>query len=57
MTRTNRMELERMLEKAVADAIGVPYHTKPIKRAYRPKAPAAYHAMRSQHSARELQHA
>lgn len=53
----NRMELDRTLEKAVAEAIGVPYRAKPIKRAYKPKSPAAYHPVHPQHTARELQHA
>ena len=52
-----RMELDRMLEKAVAEAIGVPYAAKPIKRAYKPKSPAAYRPVHPQHTARELQHA
>ena len=52
-----RIELDRMLEKAVAEALGVPYRTKPIKRAYRPKSPTAYHPVHPQHSAKELQHA
>jgi hypothetical protein len=52
-----RIELDRMLEKAVAEAIGVPYRAKPGRRAYRPKSPAAYQPVHPQHSARELQHA
>jgi hypothetical protein len=54
MTRT---ELDRMLEKAVAEAIGVPYRTKPIKRAYRPKSPGSFQPVHRQHAARDLQHA
>jgi hypothetical protein len=52
-----RPELDRMLEKAVAEAIGVPYRTKPMKRAYKPKSPAAFQPVHPQHAARELQHA
>jgi hypothetical protein len=52
-----RIDLDRMLEKAVAEAIGVPYRAKPVKRAYKPKSPAAYQAVHPQHAARELQHA
>ncbi len=54
MTRT---ALDRMLEKAVAEAIGVPYRSRPVKRAYKPKSPASYHPVHPQHSSRELQHA
>jgi hypothetical protein len=53
----NRIELDRMLEKAVAEAIGVPYRIKPVRRAYKPRSPASFHAVRPQHSHRELQHA
>jgi len=58
MYRTmSRNALDRMLEQTVAEAIGVPYHRKPVKRAYKPKSPAAYRPMHPEHSARELQHA
>jgi len=53
----NRPELDRMLEKAVAEAIGVPYRSKPVKRAYKPRSPLSYRPVHPQHTARELQHA
>lgn len=56
-----RPDLDRMLEKAVAEAIGVPYRTKSMKRAYKPKSPASFHAVHpqpvAQNSGRQLQHA
>ena len=56
-----RIELDRTLEKAVAEAIGVAYRSKPIKRAYKPRSPAAYHPVHPQPASRdlsrELQHA
>lgn len=48
-----RPELDRMLEKAVAEAIGVPYRNRPIKRAYKPRSPAAYHPVHPQPAARD----
>jgi hypothetical protein len=54
MTRPN---LDRMLEKAVAEALGVPYRTRAVKRAYKPRSPAAFRPVHPQHSVRELQHA
>lgn len=52
-----RPDLDRMLEKAVAEAIGVPYRTRPVKRAYRPRSPAAFRPVHAQHNMRELQRA
>lgn len=52
-----RRELDQLLEKTVAEAIGVTYHTKPIKRAYKPRSPAAFRPVHPQHTGRELQHA
>ena len=52
-----RPELDRMLEKAVAEAIGVPYRNRPVKRAYKPRSPAAFRPVHPQHSMRELQRA
>ncbi len=52
-----RIELDGMLEKAVAEAIGVPYQAKPRKRASRRKSAAAYRPVRPEHAGRELQHA
>ena len=52
-----RIELDRTLEKAVAEAIGVAYRSKPIKRAYKPRSPAAYHPVHPQPASRDLQHA
>lgn len=52
-----RIELDRMLEKAVAEAIGVPYQAKPLKRASRRQLPAASRQVRPEHAGRELQHA
>jgi hypothetical protein len=52
-----RSELDRMLEKAVAEAIGVPYRSRPMKRAYKPRSPASFQPVHPQHSARELQRA
>jgi hypothetical protein len=57
----SRPDLDRMLEKAVAEAIGVPHRSKPVKRAYKPRSPASYHPVHPQPMARdlarELQHA
>lgn len=52
-----RPELDRMLEKAVAEAIGVPYRVRPTKRAYRPRSPTAFRPVHPQHNIRELQRA
>ena len=52
-----RPELDRVLEKAVAEAIGVPYRIRPIKRAYKPRSPAAFRPVHPQHNTRELQRA
>ena len=52
-----RSDLDRMLEKAVAEAIGVPYRTRPVKRAYKPRSPTAFRPVHPQHSMRELQRA
>lgn len=52
-----RRELDRLLEKTVAEALGVPYHERPLKRAYKPRPPAAFRPVHPQHSMRELQRA
>lgn len=52
----NRPELDRMLEKAVAEAIGVPYRNRAVKRSHRPRSPASYRPVHPKHSQRELQH-
>lgn len=52
-----RPDLDRMLEKAVAEAIGVPYRTRQVKRAYKPRSPAAFRPVHPQHNMRELQRA
>ena len=52
-----RPDLDRMLEKAVAEAIGVPYRNRPVKRAYKPRSPASFHPVHPQHTTRELQRA
>ena len=52
-----RPELDRMLEKAVGEASGVPYRIRPIKRAYKPRSPAAFRPVHPQHNTRELQRA
>jgi len=52
-----RPELDRMLEKAVAEALGVSTRSKPVKRAYKPRSPAGYRPVQLPHGARELQHA
>jgi hypothetical protein len=52
-----RPEIDRMLEKAVAEAIGVSYRVRPTKRAYKPRSPASFHPVHPQHSMRELQRA
>jgi hypothetical protein len=52
-----RRELDRLLEKTVAEAIGVPYRERPAKRAYKPRSPAAFQPVHPQHSMPELQRA
>lgn len=52
-----RPELDRMLEKAVAEAIGVPYRNAPAKRTQTLRAPGSYRIVPTQHVAREMQHA
>jgi hypothetical protein len=51
-----RPELDRMLEKAVAEAIGVTYRNS-ARRGRRPKSPSTRLAVQPQHSSGELQHA
>ncbi len=48
-----RPELDRMLEKAVAEAIGVPYRNKSVRRGRRLRSVP----VQQQHSSGELQHA
>lgn len=59
MTHTDmtRPELDRMLEKAVAEAIGVPCRSKSSGRPSRPRARANGRPVQSHHNQRELQHA
>ena len=52
-----RPELDRMLEKAVAEAIGVPYRNKSARRGLMPQSPSTRLAVQPQHSSGELQHA
>lgn len=52
-----RPDLDRLLEKAVAEAIGVPYRIRQAKRAYKPRSPAAFQPVHPQHTGRELQRA
>ncbi len=52
-----RPELDRMLEKAVAEAIGVPYQPRAVKRSYKLRLPATFRPVRPQHTMRELQRA
>lgn len=52
-----RRELDRLLEKTVAEALGVPYHVRPAKRAYKPRLPAAFRPVQPQHGMEELQRA
>ena len=52
-----RPELDRMLEQAVADAIGVPYRARPVKRPYKLRSLAAFRRVHPQHSMRGLQRA
>jgi hypothetical protein len=52
-----RPELDKMLEQAVAEAIGVPYRSKPVKRAYKPRSAVSYRPAYRPVAARELQHA
>ena len=52
-----RPDLDRMLEKAVAEAIGVPYRNRPIKRADKSRSPATFHPVHPQHGKRELKRA
>lgn len=52
-----RPELDRMLEKAVADAIGVPYRSKSTRRPSGPRARAEGRPVQSHHNQSELQHA
>lgn len=52
-----RPELDRMLEKAVADAIGVSYLSKSSGRPSRPRARAIRRPVQSHHNQSELQHA
>jgi len=53
----SRRELDRMLERAVAEAVGVPYQERAMRRPGRAKVHAAGQPMQRQHSGRELQHA
>jgi hypothetical protein len=52
-----RPDLDRLLEKAVAEAIGVPYRTKSTKRPHRSRSPAGNPPVHAKHNERELQHA
>jgi hypothetical protein len=52
-----RPDLDRMLEQAVAEAIGVPYRIRPAKRARKSRSSAAFRPVHPQHSQRELQRA
>jgi hypothetical protein len=52
-----RPELDRMLEKAVADAIGVSYRNKSTTRTGRQRVRANGRQVQSHHNQRELQHA
>ncbi len=52
-----RPELDRMLEKAVAEAIGVPYRSKSTKRPHRARSPGSDRPVHAKHNRRELQHA
>jgi len=56
-----RPELDRLLEQAVAEAIGVPCRSRPIEHADKARSAAGNRPLRSQQAthglARELQHA
>lgn len=52
-----RPELDRMLEKAVAEAIGVPYRNNSARRSRTARSPSTRPAVQPQHSSGELQHA
>lgn len=59
MTHTDmtRPELDRILEKAVANAIGVSYRSKSTTRTGRQRVRATGSQVQSDHNQRELQHA
>jgi len=53
----SRPDLDRMLEKAVAEVLSVRDRSRPVKRAYKPRSPTSFQPVHLQHRVRELRHA